>query len=31
MGISTEYLLNEFFIDGILIVPANLVDYDYES
>ena len=31
MGISTEYLLYEFFIDGDLIVPEDLVPYDYES
>ena len=30
MDLTVDYLLDEFFIDGNLILPKELVDYDYE-
>ena len=30
MDLTVDYLLDEFFIDGNLILPKELVHYDYE-
>ena len=30
MDLTVDYLLDEFFIDGNLILPSELVKYDYE-
>jgi hypothetical protein len=30
MELTVDYLLDEFSIDGNLILPSELVDYDYE-
>lgn len=30
MEMTVDYLLDEFFIDGELVLPSELVDYDYE-
>lgn len=30
MELTVDYLLDEFFIDGTLVLPSELVDYDYE-
>jgi hypothetical protein len=30
MEVTVDYLLEEFYIGNELIVPDNLVDYDYE-
>jgi hypothetical protein len=30
MDLTVDYLLDEFFIDGTLILPSELVKYDYE-
>ena len=31
MELTVDYMLDEFFVDGELIVPSELVDYDYEE
>jgi len=30
MDLTVDYLLDEFFIDGNLILPSELIAYDYE-
>lgn len=30
MELTVDYFLDEFFIDGMLIIPFGLVAYDYE-